>query len=162
MCQSTKTLNVLTKLNITSSIRRWTQVPPFLKMIKFSILSQFVKKITFEISRFNEQNHFITKAYAWRNSLMQKWTLFLRDSGRYGSACQNLPHHPMQVLVNFENGGTCIHRRLLDTMYWTMLNRLMVWFADIFAYLGMQKELWDCLWLWRKMIKTKWLVRTFG
>ena len=43
-----------------------------------------------------------------------------------------------------------------------MLNLLVVWFTEVFTYLEMQTELWDCLWLWRKMIKTKWPVRTFG
>ena len=52
------------------------------------------EKSFFEISNFIEQNHFITKAYAQRNRLMQKWTRFLHDNGRYGSKCQNLPHHP--------------------------------------------------------------------
>ena len=28
----------------------------------------------------------------------------------------------MQILVNFENGGTCIHRCPLDAMNWIMLN----------------------------------------
>ena len=47
----------------------------------------------------------------------------------------------MQIRVNFETGGTCIHRSLLDAMYWIMLNLLMVWFTDTFAYLGMQTKL---------------------
>ena len=57
----------------------------------------------------------------------------------------------MQILVNFENGGTCIHVSLLDAMNWIMLNLLVVWFTDIFAYLGMQTEMWNCLWLWQKI-----------
>ena len=51
------------------------------------------------------------------------------------------PDHSMQILVNFENGGTCIHRCLLDAMHWIMLNLLMTCFTDIFNYLGMQTEL---------------------
>ena len=75
---------------------------------------------------------------------MQKWTHFLYDSGRYGAKCQNQPHHSMQILVKFENGGTRIHLCFLDAMYWITLNLLVVWFTEIFAYLGMQAELWDC------------------
>ena len=135
---------------------------PIFKKHKIQHFVTSCDKSFFEISSFYEQNHFITKAYAWRNRLMQKWTLFLRDSGYYGSKCQNFTHHPMQILINFENGGTHYHWRLLDAMYWIMLNRSVVWFTDIFAYLEMQKELRDCLWLWRKIVKTKWPVRTFG
>ena len=60
----------------------------------------------------------------------------------------------MQIIVNFENGGTCIDQYHLDAMHWTMRNLLMARLTDIFAYLGMQAELWDCLWH-RKLIKTK-------
>ena len=51
----------------------------------------------------------------------------------------------MQVLVNFENGGTCIHQYLLDAMHWIVLNLFMAYFIDILAYLGMQAELWDSI-----------------
>ena len=87
--------------------------------------------ITFEISNFHEQNHFITKAY---------------DS--------------MQILVNFGNGGTSINRCPLDAMNWIMLNLVMVYWH--IRCLWMQTDLWGGLWLWRKMIKTKKPVRTFG
>ena len=30
--------------------------------------------------------------------------------------CQKLPHHPMQILVNFEIEGTCIRQSLPDTI----------------------------------------------
>ena len=43
-----------------------------------------------------------------------------------------------------------------------MLNLLMACLTDIFAYLGMQTELGDCLWHRRKLITSKWPVRTFG
>ena len=64
----------------------------------------------------------------------------------------------MQILVNFENEGTRIHRCLLNAMYWIILNLLVVWFTEMLAYLDMQTELWDCLFRWRKMIKAKFLV----
>ena len=32
----------------------------------------------------------------------------------------------MQILVNLENGGTCIPRWLLEEIYWIMLNRLVI------------------------------------
>ena len=67
----------------------------------------------------------------------------------------------MKILVNFENWGTRFNRCLLGVMYWIMLNLLVVWFTDIWVYLDMQTELWDCLCLWRKMIKTKWPVSTY-
>ena len=41
----------------------------------------------------------------------------------------------MQILVNFKNGGTCIHGSHLDAMYRIMLKLLVVWFTDIFAFL---------------------------
>ena len=112
---------------------------PIFKNHKIQHFVTICEKSLFEISSLNEQNHFITKAYAWRNRFMKIWTLFLRYNGHYGSKCQNLPHHPMQILVNFENGGTCIHRSLKDAIYWIVLNRLVVWLTDIFAYLGVQK-----------------------
>ena len=97
--------------------------------------SAICQKSLSEISNYHEQNHFITKAYDWRNTFIQKWTLFQHNSGCYGSKYQNVT---MQILVNFENGDTRIHRYLLCVMYWIMLNLLVEWFTDIFAYLDMQ------------------------
>ena len=44
----------------------------------------------------------------------------------------------MQIFVHFENGVACIHRCLLDAIYWIMENLLVVWCTSIFAYLGIQ------------------------
>ena len=113
-----------------------TAIPIF----KIHKIQQFVtiwEKSLFEISKSHEQNHFITKAHDWRNRLMQKWKQFLHGSGRFGSNCQNLPHHSMRT---FENGGACIHRCLLWANYWIMLKQLVDWFTDIFAYLILQTE----------------------
>ena len=44
----------------------------------------------------------------------------------------------MQIPANFENEGSCIHRSLLDAMYWIMLNLLVAWITHMFSYLGMQ------------------------
>ena len=41
----------------------------------------------FEISNLLEQNHFNMKANDLNNKFMQKLTLFLHDSGRFGSEC---------------------------------------------------------------------------
>ena len=109
---------------------------PIFKIHKSHQFVTICQKSLSEISNF--QNHFITKAYDWRNTFIQKWTLFQHDSGCYGSKCQNIPHHSMQILVNFENGGTHIHQCLLCVMYWIMLNLLVVWFTDILACLDMQ------------------------
>ena len=47
----------------------------------------------------------------------------------------------MQILVNFENGGTYIHQYPLDAMHWIMLNLSMACLNDILAHLGMQAEI---------------------
>ena len=74
-------------LNITSRMCRWTQVPPFLKFTKFSIIVTICEKTLFEIANFHEQYHFTTKVKEWRNGFMQKWTLFLYDNCCYGTKC---------------------------------------------------------------------------
>ena len=89
---------------------------PIFKIHKIELFVTICEKSLFEISNFHEQNHFIPKALDQINKVMQNLTHFLHDSGRFGSKCLNLFHHSMQILVNFENGVTCIHRSLLDAM----------------------------------------------
>ena len=36
----------------------------------------------------------------------------------------------MLNFVNFENGGTCVHRRILDVMFRVLSNRLMSKLSD--------------------------------
>ena len=45
---------------------------------------------------------------------------------------QNLPHHSMEILVSFENGGTRIHLCLLCNVL-NNANLLVVRFTDILA-----------------------------
>ena len=43
----------------------------------------------------------------------------------------------MMNFVNFKNGDTCVHRRILDVMLRVLSNLLMSKLYDIFVYLGM-------------------------
>ena len=43
----------------------------------------------------------------------------------------------MLNFVNFKNGGTRVHRRILDVMVSVLSNLLMSMLTDIVAYLGM-------------------------
>ena len=56
---------------------------------------------------------------------------------------QQLPHHPMQILVNFEIEleGTCILQSLPDTILMNLLNRFLVSFTDRLACSGMRMKL---------------------
>ena len=49
------------------------------------------------------------------NTKVLKWTLHLYEIRCYWLKCQKLPHHPMQILVNFEIEGKCIRQSLPDT-----------------------------------------------
>ena len=55
--------------------------------------------------------------------------------------CQKLPHHQMQILVNFEIEVTCIQQCLRDTIQWLLLSRFLVSFTDILACSGTQMKL---------------------
>ena len=105
-------------LNTACRMRRWTQVPPFLKFTKFSILSQFVK-------------HHWNIQISWAKPL-HYYSIWLKK----------------QMYTEMNN---------IPAWHW-LLNLLVVWFTEMFAYLDMQTELWDCLFRWRKMIKAKFLV----
>ena len=52
----------------------------------------------------------------------------------------------MLNFVNFKNGGTCFHRRILDAILRVLSNLLMAKLTDTSAYLGMYIELQDCFW----------------
>ena len=43
----------------------------------------------------------------------------------------------MLNFVNFKNGGTCVHRHILDVMLRVLSNLLMSKLTDTSAYLGM-------------------------
>ena len=118
MCQFAQTLNGLTKLLTLHPGRADEHRHPIFKIHKIEHSETIRETSLFEIANFYEQNHLITKAYDWRNRSMHKWTFFRHDSGRFWSKCYNLhvPHHSMQILVNFENRGACIHRCLLDAI----------------------------------------------
>ena len=60
---------------------------PIFKIQKIQQFVNICETSLFEISNFYEQNHFITKTYDWRTRLMQEWTHFQLDSGRFGSKC---------------------------------------------------------------------------
>ena len=47
----------------------------------------------------------------------------------------------MLNFVNAKNGGTFVHRRILDVMFRVLSNLLMFKLTDTSAYLGMQIEL---------------------
>ena len=89
ICLSTKGIKRFDKtLNITSRMRRWTQVLPFLEITKFSIWSQFVKDHFLKYPIFRSKttlslNHMTSDTII----LMQKRTHFLHGSGRFGSQC---------------------------------------------------------------------------
>ena len=74
-------------LNITPRMRRWTQATPFWKFTKFSILSQIVKNHFLKYQIFMSKTTLLLKPKTKINRLMQKWTLFLHESGRFGSKC---------------------------------------------------------------------------
>ena len=70
----------------------------------------------------------------------------------------------MLSFVNFKNGGwwgTCVHQHTLSVILRVLSNRLMCKLIDTSACLGMQIEPQDCFGFPRKLIKSKWLVRTF-
>ena len=77
---------------------------PIFKNHKIQDFVTICEKSFFEISNFIEQNHLITKAYAWRNRLMQKLTLFLLDSGRYGSNVKTYPTTQCKFLLILKMG----------------------------------------------------------
>ena len=155
-------------LNITSRVCWWMQVPPLLKFTKFIVLSQFVKNPFFKYPVFMSKTTSLLKHMTekknekkttdkCRNELSSCMTLVALD--------QNVKTYPTtqcKFLLLLKMGGACIHRCLLDAIYWIMLNLLVVLFTDTYACLGLQTELWDYFWLWRKLVKTKWPVRTFG
>ena len=60
---------------------------PIFKIHKIQHCDTIRETSLFEIANFHEQNHFITKAYDWRNRSVQKWSFFLHDSGSFGSEC---------------------------------------------------------------------------
>ena len=60
---------------------------PIFKIHKIQHFVTVCRKSLPEISNFHEQNHFITKAYDWRNKCIQKWTIFRHDTGCYGPKC---------------------------------------------------------------------------
>ena len=93
-----------------------------------------------EITPFHTKNVFISKAKLILNTKVLKWTLHLHLTGCYWPKCQNLPHHPMQILVNFKIAGTCIRQSLPDTK-WILLSRFLVLFTDRLAYLVVQMKL---------------------
>ena len=47
----------------------------------------------------------------------------------------------MLNVVNFRNGGTGVHRRILNVMLRVLLNFLLIKLIDISVYLGKYKEL---------------------
>ena len=40
-------------------------------------------------------------------------------------------------MLNFKNGGTCVHRRILNLMFRVLSNLLMFKLTETSAYLGM-------------------------
>ena len=85
-------------------------------IFKIRILAQFASHDFFEITPFYTQNLFISKAKLILNTKVLKWTLHLHETGHYWPKCQKLPHHPMQIFVNFEIEGTFFRQSLPDTI----------------------------------------------
>ena len=65
---------------------------------------------------------------------------------------QNLTHHPLQIILIFENEGTCICQSLPDTILRIVLSCFVVGFTD--GNDIVQMEMIKCLKLCRKSIKT--------
>ena len=59
----------------------------------------------------------------------------------YWLKCKKLPHHPMQIVVNFEIEGNCIRQSLPDTAWGVLLSRFLLSMTDRLAYSGMQMKL---------------------
>ena len=51
---------------------------------------------------------------------------------------QKLPHHPMQILVNFEIEGKCVRQSLPDKILRDFLSHFLLLMTDRLAYSGMQ------------------------
>ena len=92
----------------------------------------------FEITPFHMQNVFISKANHILNTKVLKWTLYLHETCCHWLKCQKLPHHPMQLLGNFDIEGKCIWQRLPDTTYEVLLSHFLLSMTDKLAYLEMQ------------------------
>ena len=93
----------------------------------------------FEITHFHRQNVFISIAKLILNSKE------LKEGHCCWSKCQNLSHHGMQIIVIFENEGTCVCQSLVGTILWIMLSCFVVMLTDMLAYSEMQMELIYCL-----------------
>ena len=46
----------------------------------------------------------------------------------------------MQIIVTFENEGTCIRQSILCTVLWIMLSCFVVNFTEMLAYSGIQLQ----------------------
>ena len=135
-------------------------------IFKIHILAQFVSHHfrNNQISRakrlyFKSQTHIenynpeINTPSAWDSLLYAK--------------CLKLPHHPMQILVNFKIEGMCIGQSLRDTILRILLSRFLVSFTNRQAYLRMKMKYTLCLKVFGISIKTHkagwnfWLVHMF-
>ena len=70
--------------------------------------------------------------------------------------------HKLCQNANFENGGTTIQIGILHVLLNILSISLLSRVHDKFDYFEMQKD-WSCHFtFWRKVIKCRWPVRTFG
>ena len=85
-----------------STCRMLTWIVPYFQNSHFGTICE---SWLFEITPFHTQNIFISKAKQLSNTKVLKLTLHLHETSCYWLKCQKLPHHPMQILVNFEIEG---------------------------------------------------------
>ena len=110
-CHVPMAVKILTKCSTVHADANLNNGTP---IFKTRILAPFVSH-DFLITPFHMQNVFISKAKHILNTKVLKLTPHLHDTRCYWLKCQILPHHTMQILVNFEIEGKCIRQRLLDT-----------------------------------------------
>ena len=79
--------------------------------------------------------HFCINLFASVNCLSNKVVLLMKIG--YFKKLFFTNCDEMLNIVNFENGGTCVHRRILDVMLRILSNLLMSKLTDTSAYLGM-------------------------
>ena len=118
--------------------------PPFLKFTKFSILSEFVINHFLEYLIYISQTTPLLKQMTEETDLCKNEYFSCMIVVALDQNVKTYPNHSMQILVNFQNGGTSFDLCLLDTVDWIVLKPLVVWFTDILAYLWLQIKLWDC------------------